>query len=216
MRDMLQNLVMTSPPASEPVSLATAKLHLRVTITNDDALITALITAARELCEKETHRSFVTRNYEVRLNRFPPTFAMAYLPAYSDERSPGGTYGMIRIPKPPLVSVNSIGYVDQNGTVQTLASNQYLVDTGGVLQGAITPAFGLTWPQTRYQLDAILIEITAGYGNAAAVPASICQAMLLCIGHWYRNRESVTPTAFTELPMGAKALLSSFKWGSYG
>jgi hypothetical protein len=216
MRDSIQNLAMTAPPAEEPISLTTAKLHLRVTIANDDPLISALITAARELCEKETHRSFVTRDYELRLDRFPPTFAMQYLPAYSDERSPGGTYGMIRLPKPPLVGINTLSYYDQDGTLQLLSPSQYSVDAGGVLQGAITPAYGYYWPNARYQLDAILIGYTAGYGPAAAVPASIAQAMLLCIGHWYRNRESVTPTAFTELPMGSKALLSSFKWGSYG
>jgi hypothetical protein len=216
MHDHVQNLVMTSPPAEEPVSLTTAKLHLRVTISNDDSLITALITAARELCEKETRRAFITRTYQLRMNRFPWTSPQVYLPAYSDERTPGGTWGMIRMPKPPLASVVSITYQDLNGTVQTLDPSAYQVDSGGITQGVIVPAYGTYWPQALFNLDSIVINYTAGYGDATAIPLSISQAMLLCIGHWYRNREAVTPSLFSELPFAVKALLSSFKWGSYG
>jgi len=41
----------STAPASEPITLAEAKLYLRVDTTADDALITALITAARETVE---------------------------------------------------------------------------------------------------------------------------------------------------------------------
>jgi uncharacterized phiE125 gp8 family phage protein len=214
--DFVQNLVMTVPPATEPVSLATAKNHLRVDIsTDDDAMISALIIAARMLCEKETRRSFVTRTYELRLNRFPFAYPLAYLPAYSLERMPTSIYGRIHLPKPPLLAVSSITYIDVNGTVQTLDPGQYLVDSGGVTQGVITPSFGAYFPQTRYQIDAVKITFDAGYGDETTVPVVATQAMLLLMGNWYRNREAVTEGSFSELPMGVKALLSTLSWGSY-
>jgi uncharacterized phiE125 gp8 family phage protein len=37
----------------------------------------------------------------------------------------------------------------------------------------------------------IQVTYVAGYGAAASVPQKYKQAMLLLIGHWYENRETV-------------------------
>ena len=44
-------LLLTTPPTAEPVALADVKAHLRLAITDDDAYITSLITAARRAIE---------------------------------------------------------------------------------------------------------------------------------------------------------------------
>ncbi|MCR4443215.1 MAG: head-tail connector protein [Peptococcaceae bacterium] len=44
------NLILIEGPPAEPVSLEEAKLHLRVDGNEEDTLISALITAAREFC----------------------------------------------------------------------------------------------------------------------------------------------------------------------
>jgi hypothetical protein len=46
---------------TEPVMLTQAKAWLKVTFTDEDDLITALITAARQVCESYTAKSFVER-----------------------------------------------------------------------------------------------------------------------------------------------------------
>ena len=55
--------VLVTAPTEEPVSLAEAKLHLRVDYTNDDVLIGALITAARQHAENDTRRALVTQTW---------------------------------------------------------------------------------------------------------------------------------------------------------
>ena len=58
---------LTVPPAGEPLTLAEAKLHLRVDLNDDDALITALISAAREQVEFLTGQRLITQTWELEL-----------------------------------------------------------------------------------------------------------------------------------------------------
>lgn len=50
-----------TPPVTEPVTLAEAKAHLRIDYADEDALITALITVAREQAEALTGLALLTR-----------------------------------------------------------------------------------------------------------------------------------------------------------
>ena len=58
-------------PATEPVTLDEARSHLRVDFLDDDALIVALITAARLHAEMLTGRSFITTRWKAVLDSFP-------------------------------------------------------------------------------------------------------------------------------------------------
>lgn len=64
-------LQLISPPAEEPLSLAEAKLHLRVDFSDEDALISALISAARQAAETITARQLVTARWKYILDAFP-------------------------------------------------------------------------------------------------------------------------------------------------
>lgn len=97
-------------PASEPVSRADAKLHLRVDsdITEDDALIDSLIIAARDAVEKMTNRAWATANF------------FYVLPYFYAEA--------IYLPDPSISSVTGVTYVDGTGAVQTLTGFDYDAD----------------------------------------------------------------------------------------
>lgn len=163
-------LTLKVAPAEEPVTLAEAKLHCKVDGSDDDALITALIGAARQQAEHRTGRALVTQQWEFTLDSFP-------------ER--------IVLPMPALVTVQSVKYLDENGTQQTLASTEYQVIIDE-LSGYLVPAYGKAWPSCRAQPDSVVVAYTAGYGAASAVPQSIKFWMLMAITTLYGQREAFT------------------------
>lgn len=172
-------------PTVEPLSLAEAKLHCRVDINDDDTLITALITAARQFAEQLTGRSFCTQAWKYVLDSFPGGYSYPVVP-YGSEYSLPTT--AIVLEKTPITSIDSIKYLDMTGTQQTLAPSVYAADLTGPV-ARITPKFGQIWPPSLPQIAAIEVAFSAGYGNAAAVPTCVKQWMLLRIGAMYENRE---------------------------
>ena len=115
-----------------------------------------LIASARLAAEAELRRYLVTQTLDAYLDEFPRTC----------DRS-------IRLP--PFQSVLAITYVDTDGNTQTLAADQYVADANS-LPGRIVEAYGVSWPSTRQQENAVKVRFVAGYGTAGAVPA--------CIKHW--------------------------------
>lgn len=54
----------TTPVSTEPITLSDAKTYLRIDFTDDDTLITNLITRARGLAERITGRAFATQTIQ--------------------------------------------------------------------------------------------------------------------------------------------------------
>lgn len=183
-------LKLITPPSAEPLDLPTAKAHLRVDGTDDDALITSMITTARRYCEGFQNRAYITQVWEMWLDSWP-----------DDDK--------IEIDLPPLQSVISVKYYGTDDTEYTLAATEYMVDTVS-FKGRVILRYGKTWPTiTLRPANAIVIRFQAGYGDAATnVPAEAKQAMLLIIGHLYANREETVEKALSSIPLGAKDLLS--------
>lgn len=205
--------VLLTAPAAEPVSVAEAKLHLRVDGTADDVLIGALITAARQHAENDTRRALVTQTWMTVLDRFPAPevnvgSANWYGPQWGTSPGPlttlrvsGRTGYEIFLDHPPVVSVDSVVYIDPDGTEQTLPVNQYRLDK--VTEPCrLVPAYGTTWPGARNDINVVRVTYTCGYGGPDAVPESIKRWMLMRIGALYENREEVaTGRGVTMVPM---------------
>ena len=211
-------------PASEPITTDEAKAHLRVDLTDDDALIASLIAAARQHCEAVLSRSFIDTTWELSLNGFP-TWGI------STERLASGrlvypttsvplerlTAGRILLPLGDLRSVTAITYLDADGTSQTLTEDtDFQVVTGA--PGRIVPAFGRTWPAHRIYDEAVTVRFVAGYGaDASAVPDCIKHAIKLLVGHWYLHREAVVISGAIPKPLlfAVESLLAVESWGAY-
>jgi uncharacterized phiE125 gp8 family phage protein len=211
--------VIVTPPSVEPILLADAKAHLRVLDTSEDALITALISVARQYVENNTRRALITQTFDVFLDDFPPADG-----SESQLRTMQSLTGVdwprfstIEIPRPPLQSVTYIKYMDQaTRTMVTLAPTEYIVDTASE-RGRIQPGYGKFWPIPLGVMNAVNIRFVAGYGTAdtdiTSKAAGLRAAMLLLIGAWYQYREAIVDANVRELPVpiAVPAILAQYE-----
>jgi uncharacterized phiE125 gp8 family phage protein len=158
-----------SGPSVEPVTLAEAKLHCRVDVSDDDELITALIKAAREQAENRIGRTLIDSTYALTLDEFPDA---------------------IRLRMANILSVTTVEYRDAAGTLQTLNQTEYTVDLGSPLIGWIYPAMGFAWPETWDEPNAVTVTYKAGFSaDAASVPDSVKAWIKCAVASMYRDRE---------------------------
>jgi uncharacterized phiE125 gp8 family phage protein len=216
---MQETLTVITPPALPLVSLAEAKAHLVVEIPDDDALITSLVAAATRAVESRLKMALVSRSYAWTLDYFPNRIVLANGLVVANNWLNSRLYPWAQAqvlfpPKPPLISVESITYYDQSGTVQTLDPSQYYAVPG--TPGRIAPSPGLQWPATQDRIGGITIAFTAGFGTLpASVPDQIPAAIKLLVGNLYRNRESLVDGVVTEIPKTVDYLLNSASFGFY-
>ena len=159
-------LKISTAVATEPISVAEAKLHLRVDHSTEDTLISALITAAREECEHLLERALAPQTLELSIDEFP------------DDG--------IKLLRPPVSSITSIIYVDGDGDEQTMDALTYYLDNSQEPCWVI-PVYGGSWPSTRAEANAVRVTYVAGY---ATCPEAIRAWMLLRVGTLYRHREA--------------------------
>jgi len=188
----------TATTATDNVANASLGADAPTTNTTSDPELLSWITAARQYCETFTHRALVSQTWDLAQDVFPNGFESLW------------------IPKPPLVSVTSVSYVDQPGVTQTWSASLYTVDAPAgpwARQGRIVPTYLQIYPVTRAIENAVTVRFVAGYGAAASVPAPIKVAMKLLIGHWWVNREAgaLVRASADILPFGVVELLYPFK-----
>lgn len=174
------------------VSLTEAKDQCFVTGSDDDTLLTTLITVAREYAEARTWKQIIPATYTLYLDDFPT--------------------GIIELPKPPVIAVASVKYYDSDDTLQTVSSSDYQVDLKSK-PARIKPED--SWHSADDRLNAVEIVFTAGYDDSDEehkLPKKIKQAMLIMIKHWFENRSAVVinegrSVDVKEVPLSADVLL---------
>lgn len=187
-----------TPPALEPLDLEDVLAHLQDPPADQYDLIATLISAAREWIENYTGRTLYDTTLEVSAEGYPDW--------------------QLYLPKPPIIEVVSFKYYDATGVDTTLAADQYtLADASGLLP-RVVPAYGVTWPGTRWQSSSLRIRYRAGYARAGSpdernlIPASLKAALNLIVGHLYEHREAVTEIQnVTEVPLGAQWLCRPYR-----
>lgn len=155
----------------------------------DDDELSRALAGAHRYAEHYTQTSIGEQVLELALDAFP--------------------LSAITLPRGPVSSITSVKYIDQAGVLQTLTGSAYKVDTHSV-PARLLPAYGTSWPATRCEVNAVLIEYNAGQA-AADIDQAVISALLLITGHLYENREDSTPGALNNIPLGADSLLDAVK-----
>ena len=179
-------------PTDQGVTLAEAKLHLRVDFADDDALIENLIVAVRQQIEETLcWRALTPRTY------------LATFDAWNGSE--------VLLPMPPALAVATVAVVDESDypfDVVTIDPISYVLDKSlgrlrfygdGVDGGGAAGRLQVTY--------------TAGYDVA---PGWAKAAILLQVGNLYENREAVVVGAGVsaiQIPQALEAL--TLPWRAY-
>lgn len=177
------SLTLITPAAAEPITLAEARAQCRIDGTDEDTLLAIYIAAARGKAEHITGRRLITQTWRQTLDEFPAS-------------------GDIKLLVPPAASIAQVQYVDATGALTTLASTAYVLDAATGPAGWLLPADGTSWPSTDDVVNAVRIDIVAGYGaDGTAVPSDLRAWLLLTVAYLYAQREAVDATGkSTEIP----------------
>lgn len=195
--ELLASSTDPSVAAVEYLSLAEAKLHCKVDLTDDDTLIQAYIAAARDMIEGDTEAAWVPQGFIARyaitnlqspipLNPYPITEVTAVDLVPHDVAARGAG-----LPLPPR------GVATTNGI-----TGWHLHEDTGLLY---PPADG--WPALP---DSVRVTYTAG-PEAEAVPPGIQQATRLLVGAWYDHRAALADIPTIPLPLAYQTLIARYR-----
>jgi uncharacterized phiE125 gp8 family phage protein len=179
-------LTIITPPASEPISLAEAKLFLRVDHAAEDSVITMLIAAAREAVEAACGRALITRRVRESLD------------IWRRDAVNGAVLGL-----GPVTDIVAVRLLADNGAQSIIDPERYRLDGAGDRPRLV---FAAGLPATLRSAGGIEIEYDAGFAaSAAALPVALRIATLHVIASLYEARQG--GVAF---PEGAHALIKPF------
>jgi uncharacterized phiE125 gp8 family phage protein len=178
--------ILIDGPAVEPVTLTEMKTYLRVDDDQEDELVAGLIKAARLMVEAASRRILVEQRWRVVLDRWPEG-------------------GAVMLPLSPLMGLESIRVVGQDGTATEVSPAAVEADPmSDPPRIVVSPA-----PDPGRPRGGIAIELRAGFGATPdTVPATLRLAVKILVARWFENRGDVTGEQ--TLPPEALALIAPF------
>jgi uncharacterized phiE125 gp8 family phage protein len=177
--------IQTSPPATEPVSLAEAKAHLRVTHGDEDAYISTLIKTARATVEAQTGLGLISQGWSVFLDDWPEN-------------------GVIELLLGPVLEIIDIKVHGDDDSFAIIDPAHYYEDKISrpariILRGS------RNWAAPGRVANGIEILLTIGF---TSVPEPLREAVLQLVGHWHETRGD---DAAGDRPLGLGQLIQPYR-----
>lgn len=187
--------VLVTAPAAKPVDLSSTKDWLRVSFSDDDSDIQAMLDTATAYIDG--WRGILGRCL---INQVWSTNHWSW-----SKR--------IKAPMPD-VSAAVVKYYDTAGAQQTVSASDYRVYADYIMfkDSFFAPDLELD------RDDRITIEWTCGFGAGAdAVPVDIKTAIKTLVAHWYENREAIVPNErrveLERMPLSFTDIIAKYRTG---
>lgn len=157
----------------EPVTVMEFREQVKDEVASEaeDRNLELYIQAEREWSETFCRRTWMETQYSLSLDHFP--------------------WDEIILPNPPVQTVDSVGYYDENNEFQEVDPSVYELSVSGE-DCVLHLAPNQTWPNSYFKRDAVVVLYTAGYGtgdDSSNVPARVKQAIRLRVGAHFDTRE---------------------------
>ena len=184
----MTKLTVITPPAEEPVSLASAKAFLRIGHDGEDPLIAELIASARARIEQESGLALVKQGFRQAWFRWPASLG-------------GRGVFLPRRPVTPLVSVLVMDAAD----TFTDYTDRFRLDCGRLMLRPWSRAPGILTDGSAQ------ITFEAGFGAAADVPEDLQEACLRLVSALYaaRRTEAGVRSSTGGLPDQVQSILNA-------
>lgn len=151
----------TVAPSSEPVTVAQLREHARLDDADDDVNLSALITAARSLIERDTSRGLVAQTWTATLEAWP-------------ELSPDGRYRVALSPKPAAISQATVDGAVVAASLYALRGDEAVFDST------------VAQPTGETVASEIVITFTSG-----EIPAPLTLAIKMLAAHFYDHPDLI-------------------------
>lgn len=183
-------------PAAEPLTLAQAKLYLRIEddVTEEDDLVEALVASARDYAERYCNRSWASADWRAIYDGFP---SLNYRFCLLD---------------PGVTSLTSVKYLDADNAEETLVSGTDF--TYDPVRQLVIPVDN--WPTGS---SSVVIEYEAGPDHTASpppiMPKGVLAAIRLVLTDLYENRSAQEVGTIISANKAVEALLNQHRvgWG---
>jgi uncharacterized phiE125 gp8 family phage protein len=175
---------------TEPITLEEAKNFLRVDHAEDDMLISALITASRQMCEEYTRRILVTTTIDEYFDKFP-------------KNSWNNLSNLIYLSRGPVASITSVKYVDEIGSEVALTSDQFITD---VISEPARVQSTAGWFAAAGVVNQVIVRYVVG-SDVSSIPRPLIQGMMLVISDLYDQRSD----SVRRLPTASEYLWNPYR-----
>lgn len=187
----------TFPTATNVVSLAQAKAHLRVEHADDESLIETLIGVAQNVVEGYTGRFLQQVEGSFYFDDFHEFMNLHVGPNLALRNSN---------------SAEGVTYLDTAGRQIVVDLDKYVLEGKGYparLRMLDTPS-----DVESDSLNAVRVDVTVGHTQADR-PDALIAAMLLIIGHLYENRQDVGQHKTHATPLASRYLMEPYRLKSF-